>query len=233
MAKPAKPAKPGEPFFFYMALVLLAVVVSGFSLAGFSKAGGPLSVPVFLHFHGAVCLGWFILLAVQARLASSGHIWLHKRLGQLSLILAAAIVLIGYLVVAQAITKPGMMIAGRPAVFGAVFPIFDIINFSIVYTLGLLNRGNAAAHKRLMLLGAIMMIDPAMARLILGLGLPGTLILLCEFAIYAALIAYDLVRLRRPHWASLLGLCLFTGALTFKMFVDSFEWWPSLISAVF
>ncbi|MEM6856591.1 MAG: hypothetical protein AAF559_01870 [Pseudomonadota bacterium] len=57
-------SRRSEPFFFWMALVLIAIVVSGFSLLAFSRPGGPLETPLFLHFHGAVFLGWFVLLAI-------------------------------------------------------------------------------------------------------------------------------------------------------------------------
>ncbi|MEL6239169.1 MAG: hypothetical protein AAFQ90_11340 [Pseudomonadota bacterium] len=225
--------KKGEPFFFWMALVLIAIVVSGFSLLAFSRPGGPLETPLFLHFHGAVFLGWFVLLAVQARLIGAGKAPLHKRLGQASLALAVAIVIVGYLVVRFAVHKPDMTIAGRPAIIGAVFPIWDVINFTIAYTLGLANRSNAGAHKRFMLCAAILMIDPAMARLVFGLGLPGILILVAELSLFLALIVYDLIARRRPHWASLVGLGLYAAAMAFKLNIENFTWWPDFVKALF
>jgi len=216
-----------------MAVVLILLVISGFSVLGFSQPGGPLATPLFLHFHGAVFLAWFVLLALQASLIGRGNVMLHKWLGQTSVVLAIAIVVIGYWVVRLAVHKPDMMIAGRPAVIGAVFPVWDIINFSIAYMLGIANRFNPDAHKRFMLLAAMLMIDPAMARLVLGLGLPGLLILLAELALYFALIAYDLVKLRRPHWASLVGSSLYGAAMAFKLNIENFAWWPSFVRALF
>ena len=84
-----------------------------------------------------------------------------------------------------------------------------------------------------MLLAAILMIDPAMARLVLAIGLPGPLILLFELAIYAALIVYDFTRLRRPHWASLVGLGLYLAAFAVKLNVEHLAWWPDFVRAVF
>ncbi len=222
-----------EPFFFWMALALIAIVVSGVSLVAFSRPGGPMATPLFLHFHGAVFLGWFVLLAFQAWLMGAGQAALHKRLGQASFTLAVAIVIVGYLVVRFAVHKPAMTIAGRPAIIGAVFPIWDIINFTIAYTLGLANKSNAAAHKRFMLCAAMLMIDPAMARLVFGLGLPGNLILVAELALFLALIVYDLVTRRRPHWASLVGLGLYAAAMAFKLNIGNFAWWPGLVKALF
>ncbi|MEM6856590.1 MAG: hypothetical protein AAF559_01865 [Pseudomonadota bacterium] len=154
-------------------------------------------------------------------------------MGQASLALAVAIVIVGYLVVRFAVHKPDMTIAGRPAIIGSVFPVWDIVNFTIAYTLGFINRRNANAHKRFMLCAAILMIDPAMTRLILVQGLPGNLIIISEAALFAALILYDFVKLRRPHWASLVGLGLYAGAMKFKLNIDTFARWPDFAKALF
>lgn len=225
--------KRGEPFFFWMTLVLIAIVVSGFSLLASTRPGGPLATPLYLHFHGAVFLGWYALLALQARLIGGGQVALHKRLGQASVALAVAIVVIGYLVVRDAVHKPDMIIAGQPAIWGSVFPVLDIVTFSVAYTLGIANRANAPAHKRFMLLAAMMMIDAAMARLVLTVGLPEPLILVAELALFLALIGYDLISRRRPHWASLIGLALFGGAMAVKLNVNSLAWWPGFAKALF
>ncbi|MEM7739879.1 MAG: hypothetical protein AAF225_03690 [Pseudomonadota bacterium] len=222
-----------EPFFFSMAVLLIVIVISGFSVVSFQRPGGPLATPFFLHFHGAVFLSWFLLLAFQARLIGARSYKFHGQLGLMSLGLAVAIVIIGYLVVRMTVQKPDGIIAGRPALIGAIFPTLDIINFAIAYSLGVLNRGNANAHKRLMLIAAIMMIDAAMARLIFGLGLPGTLIIKAEFSLLLAILVYDLVKLRRPHWATLIGMLLYIAAMRFKLSIDGVSWWPAFSQAFF
>ena len=47
-----------------------------------------------------------------------------------------------------------------------VFPATDLINVCIVSVVGLLSRANAIAHKRLMLLAGMLIMDPAVARLV-------------------------------------------------------------------
>ena len=215
-------ARSGAPVFFWMAVLLVAIVVSGFSVLAFSRPGGPLETPVYLHFHGAVFLGWYVLLAVQARLIGAGQAALHKRMGLASLALALAIVVVGYFVVRFALLKPGKMIAGRPAIMGCVFPVWDIIDFTIAYALGFAARANSAVHKRFLLSAAILMIDPAMARLILTPGFPGSLSMVFVTALFGAMFGYVLIRLQRPHWASVFGLGLYAAAMTFKSNVEGF-----------
>ena len=226
-------AKKSEPFFLVMAIVLIVIVVSGFSVLALSRPGGVMATPLFLHMHGAVFLAWFVLLAVQASLIGRGSVALHKRLGQISIALSIAIVVIGYFVVSQAIAQPDKTIAGRPAVIGSIFPVFDIINFTAAYSLGIANRASGNAHKRFMLASAILMIDPAMARLVFGFGGPGVLIMVLEVALFAAMLCYDFFKLRRPHWATLVALGLYIIAFTVKLNIDSITWWPGFVKAVF
>lgn len=223
----------GEPFFFWFSAALIVIVVAGFSTAALGRPGGVLATPIHLHVHGAIVLSWYLLLACQSRLIAAAAIEQHKRLGYLSVFLAAAIIIIGYLVVRSVLVRPDGVIAGRPAVYGAMFPVTDIVNFSIAYSLGLLSRARPRAHKRLMLIAAILMIDAAMARLVFGVGLPAPFILLAELALFAALLGYNLVTLRRPHWATLLGIVLYASAMVAKVNVESLHWWPGLLQTVF
>lgn len=225
--------KRGEPFFFWFALLLIAIVISGFSIASAQKPGGIASIPLHLHVHGAIFLGWYVALAMQAALIGRSNVALHRRLGKMSVVLAVAIVIVGYLVTRGALLRPDGLIAGRPAISGAVFPVFDILIFAVVYGLGLLYRKQPEAHKRFMLLAAILMIDAAMARLVIGLGLPLPMILVAELGLLLALIAYDLVSRKRPHWVSVFGFVLYCGVTAVKLNVDKFEGWPGLVQALF
>ena len=223
----------GDRFFFLMALVLIALVITGFTLGAFARPGGIAAVPLFLHFHGGVFFAWFVLFATQAYLMNSGNVTLHKQLGAASIFLAVTMVILGFIVTKGAYAKPEWSIAGRPAAGSALFPFTDIVNFIIAYTLGVLNRRNGAAHKRFMLLAGILIIDPAVGRLVYVLGGQPLLILLIEGGLVAALIGYDLRKLKRPHWASLVGAALFVAAMTAKMTLAEAGWWKSFADNLF
>jgi len=222
-----------EAFFFWYTLLLMLIVISGFTTSAVGRPGGVLATPLHLHVHGAIFLAWYLLLAVQTRLIARGRRALHRRLGYASLLLALTIVIVGYLVTRSVLLRPDGVIAGRPALPGAVFPATDVVNFTIACCLGYLNRRRPAAHKRFMVLAGLLMIDPAMARLVLGLGLPGPLIFPAELALFAILIAYDVATRQRPHWATIAGLLLYLAALVVKLNVDSLAGWPQIFRAVF
>ncbi len=114
-----------------------------------------------------------------------------------------------------------------------MFPTTDLINFSIAFVLGLVNRANGAAHKRFMLLAGILILDPAVARLIETIEAPFLFIPVMELGLFGLLIGYDMVRLRRPHWASLLGLGLFFAALVAKMSIAKMPVWSDIATLLF
>ena len=223
----------GERFYTIMAASLLAVVVAGFFPGAFLRDGGVLALPALLHVHGAVFVGWFLLLVAQASLVRSGNIAMHRRLGASSVMLALAIVVLGYFVIRGAYLRPDWSIAGLDRSTSVVFPFTDIVNFVIAYSLALWHRRNAQAHKRLMLLSALLMIDPAVARLVGWLGLPVPAILAIELAFFAAIIVYDVRTRRRPHWATMLGLGLYVAALVAKFTIAHSSGWANLVDRLF
>lgn len=212
-----------------MGIILIAIVLGGFVPLAFSRPGGPLSLPWLLHLHGFIFLSWYVLFVAQAQLIGSGRVALHMRLGKLSIALAITMVVLAYLVVRGAYANPDWNIAGFSRAASTMFPLTDIVNFSIVYSVALLNRRTAEAHKRLMLMAGIMMIDPAVARLSFTAGTPPAAILLLELALFVALIGYDLKTRRRPHWASLFGFGLFALAMVAKFTIAHQPWWASFV----
>ena len=222
----------GEPFFPIMGLVLICIVLAGFVPLAFSRPGGPLGMPVLLHGHGLVFVSWYVLFIVQARMIGAGRVSLHMTLGKLSIVLAVSMIVFAYLVVRGAYGNPDWNIAGLPRAVSTMFPISDIVNFTIAYSLALMHRRNADTHKRLMLMTGILMIDPAVARLSISLGAPVQFILLLELALFLAVIGYDLKTRGRPHWATLFGLGLFVLAMVAKFIIAQQPWWSDFVEMI-
>lgn len=66
-----------------------------------------------------------------------------------------------------------------------LFPATDLINFSIVFVLGFLSRTKPLAHKLLMLLAGILILDPAFARMISTIGAPFPFVPLLDWVFLA------------------------------------------------
>ena len=212
---------------------MTAIVVAGFLPPVFLKPSGILSVPLLYHVHGLVFLSWFLLFSCQAKLILGQNKSLHRRLGQSSVLVATAMVVLAYFMIRAAFGNPEFSIGGNGPVASAMYPVTDMLNFSIAFTLGYVNRTNGVAHKRLMLLAGILILDPAVARLIETMGAPFAFIPIIELCLFASLISYDFLKLGRPHWTSLLGLALFFLAMAAKLNLSQHPLWAEFAVFVF
>lgn len=217
-----------------MTLIVIGFIITGFGAAfvtGSNSAGFPPSPALVVH--GLVTLAWFALTLVQAMLVRRANFALHRQLGWGSLGLAVMIVVLGFNTVVHAIARPDWSIAGFDNVGSAIFPFFDIVTFAIVYALGIANRKRREAHKRLMVLAGVMMMDPAVARTaIIALDAP-PLALVLELAILLAFPIYDWRTRGRPHWASVFGLALYTVCFGLRLALGGTPAWASFAGALF
>jgi hypothetical protein len=191
-----------------------------FYLRGLVKApvppAGPL--PAYLIVHGIVMTAWYLLFLMQAWLAATRRIALHRRAGQLAGWLAAAVVLTG---VYAALSMPARIIAlGAPA--GVLFQfhidhivIGDLLTlsfFSALVAAALLLRYRRPWHGRLLFLAFLMSLGPVFGgggtRLLgplLAPFVPSWLPAYHLLAGFLALLIRDFVSSRRVHPATLIG----------------------------
>ncbi|MCC5980418.1 MAG: hypothetical protein JJU26_01735 [Oceanicaulis sp.] len=212
------PARPG--FFFYMSLVMLALVFIGFSktfyLRAFFEQEEFMSDAFMtreLYIHGSVMTGWYVLLVIQTFLIGRGAYGVHKVMGLAGLALAAAVILTGIPVITG--FAPRLISAGLEA--DMVLPIisvliwFDILAlaaFAGLVGMAVLLRGDGNAHKRLMLLASITFMLPATFRIVNGYApdwpaMPIALIV--SLLLLAVMAVYDFRTLRKLHPATLFG----------------------------
>lgn len=191
-------------FYSAMAALLVVIVAAGFMRTFFARGltpAGPLPFGVVVH--GLFGTLWVLLFAAQAGLAAARRIAWHRRLGWLATVVAAGFVASGVAVVAALERSHGAEpFAWRaPHVFtnGAPLAAFALLVAAAVW-----QRAQAARHKRLMLLAAVVLLPPALGRLFGPLGL--SQLNLAAYAAFAfANAGYDWLVYRRPHVVSLLG----------------------------
>jgi hypothetical protein len=233
-SQPIKRSKAAcEPFFLFMGAILTAIVLFGFIPPVLSKPNGAFSLPLLYHVHGMVFISWFGLFTLQAYLVRGRNLRLHRRLGQSSVGVAIAMLITGYFMMRAAYALPAFSIGNNSHAASMLFPTTDLINFSIVFVLGFLNRAKPLAHKRLMLLAGILILDPAVARMIGTIEAHFAFIPIVELGLFGLLIGYDLVRLKRPHWSSLLGLSLFFAAMALKFTLAQTPAWSDIANMLF
>lgn len=192
-------------FFPAMAFLILLTVFVGFArtyfLAGVFRAPLP---NLLIHIHGAIFSSWILLLITQALLVSAGRVDIHRRLGLAGFGLACLMVVFGILAASNSLAR-GFAPPGSgfdPRTFYAI-PIGGMFIFSTLVFCAYRARFNPAAHKRLILIATISLLDAPTGRP------PFTVITARPFFdstfIYLfllLLIAYDLWSTRKIHRAT-------------------------------
>jgi hypothetical protein len=160
-----------------MSMVVLATVISGFSHSFGMHAPARTSIRVAAH--ASLFTAWVVLFVTQIALVSAGNAKMHRRLGLFGAALALA--MIG--------SAPPMAIS---AVNRGVFPngvevlfvvLVDVALFGLFVGGAIWFRRRPEIHKRLMLLGMIALLPPAISRWPIAQHhvavIPCTMMLLC------------------------------------------------------
>jgi hypothetical protein len=226
-----RPRLNGERRFYAgMGVAILLVVIVGFApsyyLRGIVDAGRPLApMTPLVHLHGALFSAYVGLFLVQAALISARRPLLHMKLGTLTVLLAAAMVAVGTMTAVQQAARGSGPPGIPPLVFLAV-PLIAIFVFAGLVAAGWHCRSDPQTHKRLMLVAAVQMLQPAVGRLplppdVLG-GELGTLV---AFLMVTPLIVWDLARRGRLHKATAIGVAILAGEQLFRIAVWRTQAW--------
>ena len=233
-------------FFGAMALALAATAFVGFAptyyLVGLNDLPTPALTPS-VHVHSALSTAWLVILIVQTQLIALGRRDLHKILGIAGAAIAAGTVLTGIMVAlaserrVHTAANAGTLM--DPYVF-LMFPAMSIGLFAVFVGLAILKRNRPDTHKRLMLLGTISLIGPALARMVtmavkgLGMvGLPGVVGAALLMNVFIAAIAIRDFKTRgHLHPATLWGGGLFVLSEPLRFTIAYSEPWQAFARAL-
>lgn len=159
-------------FFGGMGVLLAAIAVAGFAPTFYLRSwfGSPLTVvgdtglTPLAQIHGFVFTAWMVLFIVQTSLIASWRVRVHRRLGVAGAVLAAVMIVVGYMTAIAAAGRGAAPPGADPLSF-LVVPLFDLVLFAGFVLAALLRRRDKEAHKRLMLLAYISIIAAGVARL--------------------------------------------------------------------
>ncbi len=194
-------------FFPAMNLLILASVLYGFAhtyfLAGMVRAPLPNRL---IHVHGAAFTLWIVLLMVQTTLISAHKVRVHRTLGMVGFGLAVVMVGLGLFASADALRRGSGPLGLDPKTF-FVIPITDMVLFSLFVVFAYRARFRAEAHKRLILIATIALIDAAVGRWPIAILIQRPPLQdIVIFGFLLLVVGYDLLSLRRVSrttmWAS-------------------------------
>lgn len=219
-------------FFTGMALAAMLVVLAGFSPSYYLKpvfgrpgVSGRSTLSPLLHVHGLVFTGWLVLFLVQTRLVATRRLALHRKLGYASLLVAGAMVAVGFSAAVDAARRGSSPPGGPPPLVFMAIPMADLAVFATLVGAAVWFRRRGDIHKRLMLMSTISILTPAIARL------PGVLVLgpLAFFALTdlfaAACLVYDRITRGRVHPAFWWGAGLLLGSQIGRLAVSGTPAW--------
>lgn len=165
MATLASSATREKPFFLRMIAGIAGIIVLGFlqfAARGFADYG---AAPLWVRLHGFVMLSWLALLIVQSNLIQRGNLMQHRQLGMLGLGLAAMLVVLGSFTGLRAIALHRVPPFFSDAYFLALTQA-EMLAFGGLIIAAVVNRRRAEWHRRLMLGAVIVLMEPALGRLL-------------------------------------------------------------------
>jgi hypothetical protein len=216
-------------FFGGMAIAVAVTIFAGFAQTYYLKGvfGSP-ALPPLVHVHGLLFTGWILLFATQTTLIAVHRTDIHRKTGVVGALLAVLMVVVGVQVAIgfarRGVDPSGM---GEPLRFMAI-PLFDLLTFATLVGLGVYWRRTRQTHKRLMLLGTIALLPPALFRVPL-LGAAGLPVVFGVADIFVlACLVYDKMAHGRIHPAFLWGGLAVLLSLPLRLAVSGTGAWLSL-----
>jgi len=214
-------------FYRVVAVLALLVVLAGFAPSFYLKPWfqKPPPLTALLVVHGVVMTAWFALFLVQAQLAASRNLRLHRRLGVAGVALAAVVLVLG-----TAVSIIGARLGhspGPPPLVFLAIPLGDMLVFALLAGGALWFRHRSDIHKRLMLLAFVGLVTAAIVRIPVAanniLFAFGATVLFC-----GACVAWDTWQHRRLHPAFGWGLVLVALSWPLRLWLAGTAGWQTV-----
>lgn len=215
-------------YFAWLAAAILAMTVAGFLRTYFlvpllGLPEGSLAPTTFVHVHGAIAFSWCVLLLVQSCLVIAGKVQAHRKLGAVGFLLYLGLVFTGPVVAVRSVARYGS--PPEELAFLAV-SLGNVVAYTLILGAAFHFRHRPAIHKRLMMLGMVVLLTAPFGRL---LDLPYQLAhVVGPGLVVVALVAWDWRSLGKvSRLTLLLGPAVLLWELAPNLYMES-EWWLSV-----
>lgn len=163
---PTKPTRAlAQYFYFFMSLLIAAVVVCGFGPTIDQRFFHPNHrKPFLLSIHVGIFSAWVVLYIVQSALVRTGNVRIHRALGWFGVVLGVAIPIIGT-ITAVTMRRFDLLdpdLARRAPLLRTA--LLDITSFTIPFALAIYWRTQPELHRRLMLIASCTLTAAAFVR---------------------------------------------------------------------
>lgn len=217
----------------------IAVGAAVIAVAGFSRTyylrflfHTP-TLPPLVQIHGAIMTLWWIGFIFQTWLIEARRIQLHRRLGILMAVLAAIVVLLGETLTINAVAREGQLHQIGKFHYLLGINSVNLLLFAALITLGIAFRRKPDLHKRLMVLAAVTLLAPAVARIVLLFTHKPLPQFLAFYACLLLCVMVDTLRQRRLHIVFAIGALIIAATFQFSYFVVQTQAWMEMVTARF
>ena len=138
-------------FYFFMSLLIPAVVVYGFSFTVGTRLIHPtISPPPILYVHAAVFSGWLLFFILQSALVRTHNVRWHRRAGWFGAALGVLVVVVGVSTAVAMGRFNTLQMHATDAESFLMIPLFDMVCFTSTFALAIYWRKKPEFHRRLM-----------------------------------------------------------------------------------
>lgn len=161
---PLAPSVGDERFFLRSAIIMAAIIVTGFSMQ-LAMGRSTFASPARVHVHAILFMGWVAIYLAQNVLVASGRAGLHRRLGWVAAVWMIPMVISGFLVTAIMVRNGNAPFFFRPLQF-LVFDPLTVSGFAGLTVAAIVLRRRTEWHRRLHFCGMALLLAPAFGRLL-------------------------------------------------------------------
>jgi len=198
----------GRGFYLAMFLVMVTILVAGFSQTVPGDFSSKRGLPLLLHVHGAVFTIWVAIMVLQPSLIVGGNVQRHIQVGTVGALIAGSMVVMGVTATLVSISQH-LVPSFFPKTIFLVQNLLGILVFGALVAAAFALRRNVEWHKRLMYCACASIIGPGLGRFLpmdqFGRAAPLVLFAANDLVLLAGPLADQIVR-RRVHPAYVWGV---------------------------
>lgn len=220
-------------FYFFMSLLVAAIVVWGFSHTVDASLFHPaVPRPFLLWIHGTVFSGWVVFYILQSALVRTHNVRVHRSLGWFGVALGTVMVPLGITTAIVMGRFDTYQLHQKGADAFLIVPFFDMAAFATLLALAIYWRKKPELHRRLMLIATCGLLDAAFGRI--DYLFNNSLYFLCLDGVILLGVGRDLIVNRRIHKVYLVGLPVLMVCQGFVVYIlrSSSHWWVRIADAI-
>lgn len=202
-------------YFVGMAVLMIAIAIAGFAPSIVDPSHRLAPITPLAAIHGILFLSWLILFLFQTMLIATRHVFLHRNMGIVAVVLLGLLVPLSYEITVQMVRRgfdlSGDQMAKNDPLWASVFNFFSVIEFPVLAGIALAYRRRKEVHKRFMLFANILLMLPPIVHLLGHFGWLSPVAILANLGMLILLaVAGDFLCTGRVHPLTVkLGLFVF------------------------